>query len=72
MVDNITILKYILDSLSGRDKLAKIIKYALDILKLFIEKSKRNLTVLDPSVLTYYTKILKNLTVKVALGIQSR
>lgn len=67
MVDNITILKYILDSLSGRDKLAKIIKYALDILKLFIEKSKRNLTVLDPSVLTYYTKILKNLTVKVAL-----
>ncbi|CAI4054364.1 hypothetical protein SUVZ_16G1750 [Saccharomyces uvarum] len=67
MVDNITILKYLLDSLSGRDKFAKIIKYALDILKLFIEKSKKNLTVLDPSVLTYYTKILKNLTLKVAL-----
>ncbi|CAI4053222.1 Pex25p SKDI_16G1630 [Saccharomyces kudriavzevii IFO 1802] len=67
MVDNITILKYLLDSLSGRDKFAKIIKYALDILKLFIEKSKKNLTALDPSVLSYYTKILKNLTLKVAL-----
>ena len=67
MVDNITILKYLLDSLSGRDKFAKIIKYALDILKLFIEKSRKNLTVLNPSVLTNYTKVLKNLTLKVAL-----
>ncbi|EJS41434.1 pex25p [Saccharomyces arboricola H-6] len=67
MVDNITILKYLLDSLSGRDKFAKIIKYALDILKLFIEKSKKKLVTVDSSVLTYYTKVLKNLTLKVAL-----
>ncbi|CCF59244.1 hypothetical protein KAFR_0G02100 [Kazachstania africana CBS 2517] len=40
-VTNLEILQYLLNSLSGKDKFAKIVKYTLDLIILFIEKESK-------------------------------
>lgn len=67
IVKNIDILKKVFGTLGGKDKLAKISKYVLDLLKLFISKSRHRITVLDPSVLTYYSKVLNQLNLRMIL-----
>lgn len=38
IIDNMEILQYLINSLSGKDKIAKVLKYILQIIKLFITK----------------------------------
>lgn len=67
LVRNIDILKRIFDTLGGKDRIAKIIKYVLDLLKLCVARSRKSITSWDPEVLQYYSKVLKQLNFRMAL-----
>ncbi|SCU89403.1 LAFA_0E17744g1_1 [Lachancea sp. 'fantastica'] len=64
---NIDILRAIFETLSGKDKLAKILKYVLDLLKLFVGRSRTTITRWDPQVLRHYSKVLSQLNLRLAL-----
>ncbi|QLQ81508.1 hypothetical protein HG537_0F02690 [Torulaspora globosa] len=66
-VRNVDILEYLINSLAGKDKLTKIVKYTLDLLRLLVSNSRANITKWDPSVLTYYRKVLRDLNVRMVL-----
>lgn len=63
-VRRIDVLEYLINSLAGKDKLAKILKYTLDLLRLLVSNSRAGITKWDPTVLMYYKKVLKNLNVR--------
>lgn len=42
IIDNMEILQYLVNSLSGKDKIAKVLKYILQIIKIFITKFIKN------------------------------
>ncbi|CEP64114.1 uncharacterized protein LALA0_S10e02586g [Lachancea lanzarotensis] len=66
VLKNIDILKAIFDTLSGKDKLAKILKYVLDLLTLFVGRSRTIITTWDPQVLRHYSKVLSQLNLRLA------
>lgn len=66
-VRSIDILEYLINSLAGKDKLTKILKYTLDLLRLLVSNSRAGITKWDPSVLTHYRKVLQNLNIKMTL-----
>lgn len=66
MVDNVKVLQIVQElvgSLAGKDKAAKVLKYTLDVINVFVRKSRQNITRWDPHVLTYYKKVLRELSV---------
>lgn len=67
VVRSIDILQYLINSLAGKDKLAKILKYSLDLLRLLIHKSRNSMTKWDPTILVYYKKVLKDLNFNMLL-----
>lgn len=67
VIKSIDILQYLVNSLAGKDKLAKILKYTLDLLRLLINKSRNSMTKWDPSILVHYKKALKNLNFTLVL-----
>lgn len=67
VVRSIEILQYLTGSLAGKDKIAKIIKYVLDILRLLVTNSRLSITKWDPSVLVYYKKVLGTLSMSMIL-----
>lgn len=64
IVRRIDVLEYLVNSLAGKDKLTKILKYTLDLLRLLISNSRAGITKWDPTVLLYYKKVLKNFSVR--------
>lgn len=63
-VRRIDVLQYLVNSLAGKDKLTKILKYTLDLLRLLISNSRAGITRWDPTVLVYYKKVLQNFSVR--------
>lgn len=66
-VRSIDILEYLTNSLAGKDKLTKILKYTLDLLRLLVSNSRASITKWDPSVLMHYRKVLKRLNFNMVL-----
>lgn len=66
-VRSVDILEYLVNSLAGKDKLTKILKYTLDLLRLVVSNSRAGITKWDPSVLTYYRKVLRDLNFRMVL-----
>lgn len=56
------VLQAVISSLAGKDKVAKVLKYTLDVINVFVRKSRQNITKWDPHVLTYYKKVLRELS----------
>lgn len=56
------VLQALISSLAGKDKTAKVLKYSLDVINVFVRKSRQNITRWDPHVLTYYKKVLRELS----------
>ncbi|SCV05730.1 LANO_0H13916g1_1 [Lachancea nothofagi CBS 11611] len=67
VVRNIDVLQHIFGTLSGKDRLAKILKYVLDLLKLFVGRSRASITKWDPQVLQYYSKVLAQFNLRLIL-----
>ncbi|SCU82906.1 LADA_0C08614g1_1 [Lachancea dasiensis] len=67
VVKNIDILHHIFGTLGGKDRLAKILKYVLDLLKLFVGHGRAKITKWDPQVLQYYSKVLAQLNLRLIL-----
>ncbi|SCU85014.1 LAMI_0C09802g1_1 [Lachancea mirantina] len=63
-VRNLDVLEAAFNSLSGKDRIAKIIKYVLDLLRLFVARSRKGITQWDPQVLQYYSKVLAKLNLR--------
>ena len=61
IVRALDIIKVIIESLAGKDKSAKVLKYTLDVINLFVQRTRENIVRWDPQVLTYYKKVLKDL-----------
>ncbi|CUS20478.1 LAQU0S01e07492g1_1 [Lachancea quebecensis] len=67
VVRNIDVLNHIFGTLSGKDRLAKILKYVLDLVKLFVSRSRIGITRWDPQVLEHYSKVLTQLNLRLLL-----
>ncbi|SCV03779.1 LAME_0H13146g1_1 [Lachancea meyersii CBS 8951] len=67
VVRKIDILQAVFNTLGGKDKLAKILKYVLDLLKLFVGRSRASITTWDPQVLQHYSKVLSQLNMRLML-----
>ncbi|SMN19573.1 similar to Saccharomyces cerevisiae YOR193W PEX27 Peripheral peroxisomal membrane protein involved in controlling peroxisome size and number [Maudiozyma saulgeensis] len=69
VVENMEILQYLINSLGGKDKLAKILKYILQIINLFISNvlknyKRKNLNTNDLIIRYSFLKNLKNILLK--------
>ncbi|CCH61458.1 hypothetical protein TBLA_0E04030 [Henningerozyma blattae CBS 6284] len=57
-IKNIEIIQFIINSLSGKDKIAKLLKSILDLIKLFLKNSRNNILKWDIYIQSYYKKFI--------------
>ena len=56
-IRNLDVLKHIISTVAGKDKLVKIIKNLLDLFKLVLLKASTKIIQNDPEIVRYYTKV---------------
>ncbi|AET40950.1 Pex25p Ecym_7098 [Eremothecium cymbalariae DBVPG len=56
IIHNMDILSKLFESIAGKDKMFKILKYSLDLLRLYISRYRHNMIKSDPETLLRYAK----------------